>query len=561
MFATSLSTDSGLEALDYAVILLYMLTTFGIAVWFGRKQHTTDDFFVGGRRMPWFAVGLSILATLFSTLSYLGGPGEMIKNGIGLFLGNLAVPFSMLVVFFLWIPFFMRLKVTSAYEYLEHRFSYPVRLIGAVLFVLLRLGWMSMVVYAASLALNSVKGNESEFLPGPDIYWWICGVGLFAAIYTSVGGIQAMIWTDVLQCILLLTGVLMAIFYVVIVDHTGPADWWATATAHAPKHTSWPLFTWDVTVRNTVAWVLIGNFFWTVCTHGSDQVVLQRYFSTASPKAARRSYLINVAVDLTMSVLLSLCGLALLAFYLKHADRLPHDESTAVGAADKLFPHFLGHQLPAGCAGLIIAAFICDAMQTLESGVNSITAVFTNDMLPRLRQGRQRILSDLGVARALTIVITVLVTANACFVAVRTETAKAEAKRIADAMSVEEKAEAAKNPQARRPTLVDLMPKFFNMFVGPLAALFVIGMFLPRCTTRSAIPAVVIGMTVSICWSWFREIFGTSYAPTPFLAICVPWLTTVSSAFLISLLVDRGGPHAGRDYTWFAVVKGPKGVS
>ena len=88
MFATSLSTDSGLEALDYAVILLYMLTTFGIAVWFGRKQHTTDDFFVGGRRMPWFAVGLSILATLFSTLSYLGGPGEMIKNGIGEWTGN-----------------------------------------------------------------------------------------------------------------------------------------------------------------------------------------------------------------------------------------------------------------------------------------------------------------------------------------------------------------------------------------------------------------------------------------------------------------------------------------
>ena len=557
MDETSLTTEVGLELLDYAVILLYMVLTFGIAVWFGRQQKDTDDFFVGGRRMPWFAVGLSILATLFSTLSYLGGPGEMIKNGIGLLVGNFAHPFSIAVIFFLWIPFFMRLRVTSAYEYLEHRFSYPVRLIGAFLFVLLRLGWMSMVVYAASLALNSVKGPDSTLLPGPDIFWWIAGVGVFAAIYTSVGGIQAMIWTDVLQCILLLTGVLMAIFYVILVDHTGPLDWWATATEHRPNHTSLPLFTWDVTVRNTVTWVIVGNFFWTICTHGSDQVVLQRYFSTASPKAARRSYLMNVAVDLTMSVLLSLCGLALLAFYLKHPDRLPADERTAMGAADKLFPHFLGHQLPTGCAGLIIAAFLCDAMQTLESGVNSITAVFTNDVLPRLRQGHKRILSDLSVARLLTLIITGIVTTNACFVAYRTESAKAEAIRVEAAMTPAEKAEAAKSPQVRRPTLIDLMPKFFNMFVGPLAGLFVIGMFLSRCTTRSAIPAVIAGISVSVCWSWFREIFGTDYGPTPFLAIAVPWLTTVGTGLLLGLVIERGGFHPGKNYTWFAVVKRP----
>ena len=147
-----------------------------------------------------------------------------------------------------------------------------------------------------------------------------------------------------------------------------------------------------------------------------------------------------------MSVLLSLCGLALLAFYLKHSDRLPPDELSAVGAADKLFPYFLGHQLPTGCAGLIIAAFLCDAMQTLESGVNSITAVVTNDVLPRLRQGHQRILSDLSVARVMTIVITALVTANACFVAVRTETAKAEAQQIAAAMTVAEKSRRREEP-------------------------------------------------------------------------------------------------------------------
>ncbi|HLJ10331.1 MAG TPA: hypothetical protein VKU82_04045, partial [Planctomycetaceae bacterium] len=211
-------TKSGLELIDYAAVVLYMLGTFGIALWFGRKQKTVDDYFVGGRHMPWFAVGLSIMATLFSTLSYLGAPGEMIKHGIGMSVGVLAIPFSMAVVTLVWIPFFMRLHITSAYEYLERRFNYAVRLIGAVLFVLLRLGWMSMVIFAASMALDRVKGDDIAWLSGPDIYWWIAGVGLFAAIYTAVGGIQAMIWTDVLQCVLLLAGVLLAIGYVAIID-------------------------------------------------------------------------------------------------------------------------------------------------------------------------------------------------------------------------------------------------------------------------------------------------------------------------------------------------------
>jgi SSS family solute:Na+ symporter len=481
--------------------------------------------------MPWFAVGLSILATLFSTLSYLGSPGEMIKHGIGLWLGVRAVPVSMSVITFLWIPFFMRLRVTSAYEYLERRFNYGARLMGAGLFILLRLGWMSMVIYAASMALDEVKGGDVGVLAGKDIYWWIAGVGLFAAIYMTIGGIQAMIWTDVLQCLLLLAGVLMPIGYVLLVDHTGPLDWWHTAAAHAPEHISPPVFSANVMERNTIFWFMINNFFWNICTHGSDQVVLQRYFSTASVKAARRSYVINVCVDLSMTVLLGLAGLALLAFYLRHGELLPSG-MTAVGAADKLFPHFLGHQLPAGCAGLIIAAFICDAMQTLESGVNAITAVVTNDVVPRLRHGRPRILSDLTFARVMTVVIAVIVTANAYFVTQR-----------------------SLDPE-RHLTLVDMMPKFFNLIVGPLAAFFFTGMFLPRCTARSVIPAVLMGLTVSVLWSWYPEIFQVKNGPTPFLATAVPCLTSVTTAFVLSFLVERGGPHAGLDFTWSAIVRG-----
>lgn len=526
---SQLSLDAGLEWPDFAAIVFYFMLTFGIALWFGRKQKDVDDFFVGGRRMPWFAVGLSILATLFSTLSYLGMPGEMIKNGMGVFLGILAAPLSMAVIMLLWIPFFMRLKLTSAYEYLELRFSYPVRLIGAALFVLLRLGWMSMVIFAASMALDRVKGPDFAWLPGEDIYWWIGLVGIIAAIYTAVGGIQAMIWTDVLQCLLLLAGVLLAIGYVAAVDGTGPVDWWKTAANTEGRNNLPPLFSWDITVRTTIVFALINHFFWNICTHGSDQVVLQRYFSVSSLKNARKSYFVNFLVDLTMASLLSLCGLALLAFYLKHADQVPGG-LTAVKGADKLFPHFLGNQLPSGFAGLIISAFLCDAIQTLESGVNAITAVAANDIVPRMRRGRPRILSDLTFARVMSILITIAVTANAYFVANRV--------------------------QAIGETIVGMMPKFFNMFVGSLASLFIIGMFFRRCTARSAIPAVLCGFVVSVCWSWWPEIRGVpkEQAPSFLLAIAAPCLTSLSIAWILGWIVERGGEHSGLKFTWREIV-------
>jgi SSS family solute:Na+ symporter len=541
---------AGLEPLDFAAILGYLALTFGIALWFSYRQKTTEDFFVGGRSMPWFAVGLSILATLFSTLSYQAVPAEAIKNGFGLSLGVLAAPFSMFVILVLWIPFFMRLRLTSAYEYLELRFNYSVRLVGALLFVLLRLGWMSMVIFAASYVLDQVKGPDLDALPGKDLYWWIGLIGMIAAVYTALGGIEAMIWVDVLQCLLLLLGIFMTIGGVMAIDGTGPADWWriSASTVSEGRDNIPPFFSWDVTVRTTVFATMVNYFFWNICTHGSDQVVLQRYFSTPSLKSARRSFLVNFGVDLSMSVLLSFCGLALLSYYLNHPSQSPGG-APPLQVANELFGNFMGTQLPAGFAGLIISAFLCDAIQTLESGANAITAVAAQDIVPRLRRGGERILSELTFARLLSFVITLLVTANAYFVADQLD--------------------------ANRQTIVDLMPKFFNMFVGPLASLFMIGMFLPRCTARSTIPAVLCGFAVSLCWSWWPQVgdfalnclrwIGQtpsqqwiaffSNRPTPFFAIAAPCLTALLSAALLSIFVERGGFHHGLDYTWKSVVR------
>ncbi len=527
---------SGLKLLDFVAIACYLLVTFGIAVWFGRKQSTSEEFFVGGRHIPWFAVGLSILATLFSTLSYLGSPGEVIKHGIGFYCGYLALPFTIIVISRFWIPFYMKLNLISAYQYLEYRFNYRLRCVGAGLFVLLRLGWMSMVVFAAAMALDRVKGPDLEILSGPDLYWWMAIIGIVAAIYSAVGGIQAQIWTDVLQCLLLLAGAIMVISAVMVASGAGPTQWVATISEKSSEHLTPPLFSWDITLRVTIVTAAINHFFWAICTHGSDQVVLQRYFSTSSLKAARRSYYISIFTELVMIGLLSICGIALLTFYLQHPEALPPGWTTA-NSADKLFPHFLSHHLPAGCAGLVISAFLCDAIQTLEAGVNSITAVIATDFLPNRadKAGKDNPRAESGklsltAVRVLSIAIALLVSANAMFVA-----------QLALEGGM---------------TIIDMTPKFFNMFIGPLAAMFFIGMFLPRCTGRSVFIAVFVGIVTAVLWNWGKEIFGTTTGPTILLAIAFPCVVTMLTAFVLSLFVEDGRPHHGLNFTWKAIVLG-----
>lgn len=535
--SSTLVPNSGLSAWDLSAVGGYLLVTFGVSAWAARHHRSTDDFFVGGRRMPWMAVGLSILATLFSTISYLGVPGEAVKNGIGLSLGYLALPLSFAVVTIFWIPFFMRLRLTSAYEYLERRFDRSLRRLGASLFILLRIGWMSMVVFVASLAVDEIIGPDLEWLPGKDLYWIIGLIGITAAVYTAMGGIEAVIWVDVLQCLLLLSGVLLAIGYVVLTDRTGPVEWWKTVHANLAQHTAPPLFSFDITIRVTIITAIISNFFWTICTHGSDQVVLQRYFSTSSARQARGSYIINVCVDLTMATLLALAGFALLTFYLKNASLLP-EGMTASAMADKLFPYFLGHQLPAGCAGLILSAFLCDAIQTLESGVNSIVAVVTRDLLhpdstaeQRANSGETAQKAELRQVRVFSALLAMLVACNAYGIAY-----------LRDRTQL---------------TIVDMMPKFFNMFVGPLAAMFFIGMFWSRCTSRSVWPAAVLGLIVSINWSWWETIYKTTWRPTIMLSIALPCLVTFFSARLISQWIDPPRRPDEVEYSWLSVTRRP----
>ncbi len=539
---TSDTTTVGLSPLDYVMVVAYLVVTVAIVVWSVRRQKDTEDFFLGNRRLPWLAVGLSIMATLLSSLTYVGLTGEVVKNGIAAFMMQVAILPAALVVIPLFIPFFMRMRFTSAYEYLEHRFDYRTRLLGSGLFLLLRVGWVSMVMYSGSLALATMAGWN--------LYTVILVLGLAATVYTCFGGLEGVVWTDVLQAIMLFGGAAAIVLYVWFDTGAGPVAWWQEAGKHSAAHAQAEWFSLDPYKRMTLGTALIAGFFWQVCTHCSDQVVLQRYAATPSLAAARRSYVTNLLSVLSITSLLGLSGLALLYFYVLHPEELPPGtKPTEVG--DKLMPHFFANQLPIGFGGLILANFLCDAMQTLVSGVNSVTAVASQDLLEHRRRGAASESLDsaaasieqvteqptsvaghrLIMARLLTLGMGVLTTLIALVVAAM---ASSSGKNI-----------------------IDLMPRTFNMFLGPLGALFLIGMFQPRATGRSAFPAVIGALVLSILWSYCREIFRTPYDLSISWAIGVPCVFGFVLAWAWSQFADTGGPHHGDRFTWWEVMKRP----
>jgi len=452
----------GLHAIDHVVVGVYFAVMLGLGYFFSRRQKDTDEYFLAGRNMHWFAVGLSIIATLLSTISYLATPGEMIKNGVGALGGIFAHPLIFLVGALVLLPFLMSLRVTSVYEYLENRFDLNTRLFGASLFVLIRLAWMGMIVFTASRALAKMSGVP--------VWAVVLGVGVIAIVYTTLGGLRAVIWTDVAQFTILFGGGVFTILYVAIATGTGPLSWWQDATG--VERVAQPIFSLDPFERVTIVGMAIQAFFWWVCTAGSDQVALQRFFSTPSRKAAQRSFACNLVADASLTVLLGLTGIALYSYYKAH---LPD-------TADQVFPHFIAHALPRGVAGLVVAALFSAAMSSLDSGMNSVSTVVTADFYRRLRKAAPKTEQELVLARIAT-VATGLVAITICGLLFLI-------------------------PEAKRGNLLDLTNQVSSFIVGGLGGLFFIAIFLRRCIGPVAIAGTVIGMLVGFYMAqahWFQD--------------------------------------------------------
>ena len=452
----------GLHAVDYGAIAVYFLAVLFVGYYCSRRQTSTDDYFFAGRRMPWFAVGLSIVATVLSTVTYLSTPGEMIKNGVGANAQLFSYPLIFLLVSYFIIPFLMRQRVTTAYEYLEERFDLRTRIFGASIFILLRTAWMGMVIFTASLALAKICN-----LP---FFAVVLGLAIVGTLYTVLGGLKAVIWTDVLQFFVLLAGALFTLVYVSIDSGTGPLTWWSDImSAETPAQ---PIFSFDPTVRLSLVGMGCWTLFWWLTTASGDQGAVQRFLSTESLQAARRSFACNLVAGAVIILLLGLCGIALHSYY---KTSLPDD-------ADLVFPHFIRHILPRGLAGLVVAALFSAAMSSLDSGINSISSVAIGDYYRRLREAVPTAAQELRLARVATVAASV---------------AAILISFVLHAI-----------PEEQRGNLFDVTGRITSFLIGSLGGLMLIAILGIRCSGKSARASALCGMAVGLVWAQGHWLLG-----------------------------------------------------
>jgi solute:Na+ symporter, SSS family len=402
VLASALESESaggGLTVIDWAIVVLYAASTIGLGWYFSRRQKTVKEYFVGSGHMNPLLIGVSLFATLLSTISYLSMPGEALGKGPAMMLATLGYPFVFLVVGFVLLPVYMRHRVTSAYELLEEKLGLSVRMLGAGMFLALRLVWMSLLIYLTSKALTEMTGIGDQAIP-----YVAMVTGAVAVTYTTLGGLRAVVITDFLQTVLLYGGAVLVIGTVTVA--LGGFSW--VPTQWNPNWDTQPLYSFDPSVRVTILGVILNMFIWHVCTAGGDQTSVQRFMSTKDLRAARWAIATQMTVAIIVAVTLAFVGFALLGYFSQFPERLP-EGLTLKDDADKMFPHFIAHHLPVGISGLVVAAMFAAAMSSMDSGVNSITAVVTTDFFDRFGKSPRDERDHVRLARILAFSIGVIV--------------------------------------------------------------------------------------------------------------------------------------------------------
>ena len=378
-------TTRVLGAWNAAVLAAYLALLLGIGLRFARHCGP-DDYFRASQRVPAWAAGLSIFATTVSSITLMAIPAKAYASDWVYALGNVGIVAVAPLIVLVFLPFFRRIDATSAYEYLERRFHVSLRLFGGLSFLLFQLGRMAIVLLLPAIALATVTPLSVDAC--------ILAMGLLSIVYSTVGGIRAVIWTDVCQALVLIGGALLCL---VVAWSAGGAAGEVFELAHDQDKLRLVNWGWDATT--TTLWVVVlGNTFTNLVTFTSDQAVVQRYMTTPTERAAARAIWTNAAVAVLATPIFYALGSALWVFYRTHPDRL---EPTL--ATDAILPLFASRELPAGLAGLVIAAIFAAAQSTVSTSMNSTSTVLVTDVYRRFaaKRGEQHYLRVARVATAL----------------------------------------------------------------------------------------------------------------------------------------------------------------
>lgn len=478
-----LSNKTSFGTLNYLVLLIYLVVLVGIGFMFSKNQHSTDDFFKGGNRIPWWAAGLSIFGTQLSAITFMAIPAKTFATDwLYFFLMMTIIMVSPFIIRY-FLPFYRRFNLTTAYEYLELRFNLLTRLLGSSMYIFLQLGRLGIVLLLPSIALSVVTSI--------DVQLCIVVMGVLSILYTVLGGIEAVIWTDVVQVLVLLGGALLSLVFLYLNMDA------ANIGTYVAEFEKMKVFDLELSFSHPTLWVvLIGGFAANIVQYGSDQTVIQRYLTTKDEKSAARGITIGAWLALPATVIFFLLGTLLFVYYRTSPELLnPILEKT-----DAIFPWYIVNSLPEGVSGLLIAAVFAASMSSLDSSMNSVATVITTDFFRRLRPLSSEA-AYLKTARGITIGIGILGTGLALMMS---------------SWGIS--------------SLWDQFNLIVGLFTGGLGGVFVLGIFFRRATGSGALLGLLASGILQYFIKEYTDIHLLLYAFTGMIScIVIGYLASFSA--------------------------------
>ncbi|WP_162946447.1 sodium:solute symporter family transporter [Chitinophaga barathri] len=431
--------------IDYSTLVLYLVGLGLMSFYFSKKKQSSGDYLLGSKNIPYWAAGISIMATQVSAIGFMSIPAKAYAVNWAYFAGVFTWFIAVPVVTRAYIPFIRKINVASAYHYLEERFNSGARLFAASVFVLFQLARMGLVLYLPSLALSAVTPL--------DTITCILIMGVLSTAYTVVGGIEAVIWIEVAQAILLFGGAIVCIVLAIAGLKGGLGDFFTQGIAD--HKFSLGEANWDFASSSLLV-ILVGNIFIRLGNLTSDQAVVQRYMTTSSLKQAQRSVWADVAVSIPWALVVYGLGTALYIYYKQHPDQL----NPGI-ASDGILPMFIAQRAPVGLSGLIIAAIFAASMSTLEGSIHSVATIFTTDFYGRFKKNITQ-KQTARVAKIATVILGAFATGLSLVLV------------FMDVNSI-----------------LDVFQEITGLFIGASTALFMLGIFTRKANATGALIGAV----------------------------------------------------------------------
>jgi len=487
---------SSLSIIDLVVLVIYLAGMVAMGFWLGRKNTSPDQFMKAGGAIPGWAVGISIFGTYVSSISFLAYPGKAFGGNWNPFVFSLAIPVATLVAVRWFVPFYRRSGEISAYHHLEARFGAWARTYAVICYLLTQLARMGTIMYLLALALAPMLGWSLITL--------ILVTGAVTILYTLIGGIEAVIWADVVQSFVLIGGALACAIMLVVGMPQGPGQLFQIAG----EHHKFSLGSYGSSLAQPTFWVvLIYGLFMNLQNFGIDQSYVQRYATARNDAEAKRSVWLGAMLYVPISGLFLFIGTALFAYYTARPELLP-TTIDAVARPDAVFPHFINFGLPVGVTGLVIAAVFAAAQSTLASSINCSATLTLCDLYRRYYRPQATERESMKVLRVATLGFGVAGTL------------------VALAM-------------LRVRSALDAWWEMASIFSGGMLGLFLLGMISRRAKSPAAFTGMIVGVLV-ILWMSLSPKLGNEWAAwrSPFHNFMVTVIGTLT-ILLVGLLVSR----------------------